>query len=294
MNYPPIPSIPYNPTLSGIAEMLPEIVYSTANEKPLKLHILSPWRNKEEEKEPPKNPLIVFIQGSGWTSPKTYYEIPQLSEYARKGYVVATVSHRNSTEGHPFPAFLQDVKTAIRFLRKNASEYGIDPDRVAAFGTSSGGNTALLLGITGDDPAFQTAEHAEFSDSVKTVISCFGPTELLRLVDERIKNNQGAASNAKNILYHLCGGPAEENTEILRAMSPYWLLEEGKEYPPFFLLHGDADPGVPYSQSEIMYQKLLDYKADAQMLCIENGPHEGSFWSQEVHNRVQAFLEKTL
>lgn len=65
-------------------------------------------------------------------------EIPQLVQFVQAGYIVATVQHRSSIDGHPFPAFLQDVKTAIRFLRTNAQKYAIDPQQVAIWGTSSG------------------------------------------------------------------------------------------------------------------------------------------------------------
>ena len=85
---------------------------------------LRPW---EEEA---RWPLVVFVQGSAWRTPDRGYEIPQLSHLAQQGYVVATVCHRDSTQGNPFPAYLQDVKTAIRFLRAHAEEYGIDPEHV--------------------------------------------------------------------------------------------------------------------------------------------------------------------
>src|SRR5690606_6431839 len=114
--------------------------------------IMVPWYEKTDslEDEVPRRPLIVFLQGSGWTFPDVNYEIPQLAEYARNGYVVATITHRSYKDGYPAPAFLQDAKTAIRFLRKNANVYGIDPNRVCFWGTSSGGNTAMLVAMTGD------------------------------------------------------------------------------------------------------------------------------------------------
>ncbi|MCB8600020.1 alpha/beta hydrolase, partial [Blautia sp. DFI.9.9] len=69
--------------------------------------------------------------------------------------IVATVQHRSALDGHAFPAFLQDVKTAIRYLRAHAAEYQIDPDRVGIWGTSSGANAALLTALTPNDPRYE-------------------------------------------------------------------------------------------------------------------------------------------
>ena len=142
MAYPDIKVIHHNPSLTGLAQIQNDIVFSHVIPEGLKLTLMRPWNN-----DAPR-PLIVFVQGSGWSFPNIYREIPQLCQYARAGFVVATVTHRNAVEGHVFPAYLQDVKTAIRYLRAHADEYGIDPKRVCIWGTSSGGNTAMLVGLT--------------------------------------------------------------------------------------------------------------------------------------------------
>ena len=115
-------TIQNNPAFSGLATMLPDIVYSVQHGQELKLQILTPQAPTRENADDTRYPCIVFVQGSAWTKPNVYYEIPQLSEFARKGYIVATVVHRSSLEGHKAPAFLEDVKTAIRFLRANAQK----------------------------------------------------------------------------------------------------------------------------------------------------------------------------
>ena len=122
MNRPDIPVIPCNPALDGLAKVIPDVVFSQAQGQALKLQLLLPWR-AQEVGNTRRYPLIVFVQGSAWTFPDVYFELPQLGQYAQAGYVVATVTPRHGLEGHPFPAYLQDVKTAIRFLRKHAAEY---------------------------------------------------------------------------------------------------------------------------------------------------------------------------
>lgn len=291
MTYPEIKTLKNNPKLEGMAMLVPDVVFSTATGIELKMHIIMPWRENtnEVESQIPRRPLIVFLQGSGWTFPNVNYEIPQLAEYARMGYVVATITHRNFKDGYPAPAFLQDAKTAIRFLRKNANEYGIDPNRVCFWGTSSGGNTAMLVAMTGDDPRYKTDEYSEFSDSVSLAIECFGPTDLITLLD---KNRH--IPDIDELVNDFIGGNVSEHTNMLKQMSPLLIIEKGKKYPPLLLIHGDADSVVPYEQGENMYKALIKNGNDAEMIRVENGPHEGSFWSRELHAEIMNFIKRKL
>ncbi len=236
-------SIPNNPALDGLASVIPDIVYSHAGGKELKLTLIVPQVSRIP-KNPATYPCIVFVQGSGWTFPDITYELPQMSEFARNGYIVAMVTHRSALDGFKAPAFLKDVKTAIRFLRANAENYQIDPDRIGIWGTSSGGNTALLVGLTGDDPIYRTDEHSGFSDKVKTVVECFGPADIPALFDglkERADHNPGDRA----LLYGLLGADPVEQRARMRMMNPIEMVKDGKEYPPFLLIHGDKDPLVP-------------------------------------------------
>lgn len=97
--------IPNNPEFKGLVEMVGDIQFAAPDGHPLKLHIVKPWKRSESK----KYPLVVFIQGSAWTTPNQYWEIPQLSLLARRGFVVATVTHRSCYQAKA-PAFLVDVK----------------------------------------------------------------------------------------------------------------------------------------------------------------------------------------
>lgn len=290
MAYKEIKIIKNNPTLKGMAHMIPDVIYSTAQGIELKMQIIKPW-DSGTSGELVKYPLIVFVQGSAWTFPDVYYEIPQLAQFAREGYVVATLTHRNCLEGHPFPAFLQDVKAGIRFLRKHAKEYHIDPDRVGIWGTSSGGNTALLVGLTGDDAQYKTEEYMVYSDSVKIVVDCFGPTDLSYAIqDFNLIEDEGM----KRIFEGLRGEDTKENVEKLQEINPVNHVQGGKDYPPFLILQGNKDALVDYSQSEVMYHKLLDAGVDASMICVEGAPHEGAFWSDELLELIKEFINHHL
>lgn len=283
MSYPPIISIPNNPSLKGMARIDQGLVYSKQHGQ--KLTLLRPW---SREGEPlPKRPLIVFLQGSAWTTPDTDYEIPQLGRYAQEGYAVATLSHRDSSLGHSFPAYLEDTKTAIRFLRANAEVLGIDPQRVAMFGTSSGGNTALLVGLTGDDARYKTVEYSEYSDAVSTVIACFAPSDISAMVQ-----GQYDMMAQHPAFLGLIGTSKPE--DVARGMSPILEIKPGKAYPSFLLAHGDTDEVVPFSQSENMYHALLDGGCKARMIRVIGAPHEDNFWSGRLHGLLRDYLKETL
>lgn len=289
MAYKEVKTIKCNPELKGMAVMIPDVIYSTAQGVDLKMQILTPWKSDVSPIQP-AYPLIVFVQGSAWTHPDVYYQLPQLAQFAREGYVVATLTHRNSLEGHPFPAFLEDVKAGIRYFRKHASKYLIDPDRVGIWGTSSGGNTALLVGLTGDEPCYKTKEYEEFSDSVKLVVDCFGPTDLTFALD----NLPNLEENMKKIFEGLRGEDTPENLKKLMEINPVNHMKEGQSYPPFFILHGNADTLVDYSQSELMYHRLSDAGAEVSLVCVEGAPHEGSFWSNELLDLIKVFIADNL
>ncbi|MBR5260598.1 MAG: alpha/beta hydrolase [Oscillospiraceae bacterium] len=284
-----IPHLERNDAMTGMHYLLPNVVYTTETGEELKMMLILPWAQRFPEMKHEKHPLLVFVQGSAWKTADFNYQLPQLCQFAREtGFVVATVRHRDCTHGHPFPAFLQDVKCAIRYLRKNADEYGIDPERVAFWGTSSGGNTAMLIGSTIGDERYETAEHAGYSDKVNCVVSCFGPSDMPTLAAPLIETNEG-----KMMGYALCGSADPEVFhKAAIEMSPVSHISADRSYPPFLLLNGTADPVVPYNQMEIMYEKLVECGVSAEAYYIDGAIHEDNFWSQEVLDIIRGFIVK--
>lgn len=286
-------SIPNNPALDGLASVIPDIVYSHAGGKEIRLTLIVPQTVSRTPENPRKYPCIVFVQGSAWTFPDITYELPQMSEFARNGMIVAMVTHRSALDGFKAPAFLEDVKTAIRFLRANAETYKIDADHIGIWGTSSGGNTALLVGLTGDDPVYQTDEYTGFSDKVKTVVECFGPADVPALF-EVLKGRADQNSDDHALLDGLLGeDPAEQQTRM-QLINPAKMVVKGKDYPPFLLIHGDKDPLVPYSQSEEMAVRLAEADIPTRLIKVEGAEHEGTFWSKKLFERIADYLKQTL
>nr|SIP63194.1 Esterase/lipase-like protein [uncultured bacterium] len=279
---PEIPHLPMNPDLKGQAEVIRHVVYSANGQE---LTLILPWAPGDDRTRLPRMPLIVFVQGSAWTTPNLDFEIPMLSRFAEDGIAVATVSHRSAKDGFVFPAFLQDVKCAIRFLRAHAADYALDPDRVAAFGTSSGGNTVCLLGLTGNDPGLKTDEYADQSDAVGFVAACFAPTDLPALFDY-LKN----APDIGNVMNAYFGTDPDRREEIMRRWSPVFRVQDGSNYPPFLLLHGTGDTLVPCAQMDVFYSRLKEAGADVRAYYVDGAEHEGTFWSPDVRRVIRGAL----
>lgn len=278
-----------NPELKGLVDLKPNVPFATPDGEELAMQILKPmWRSENEK----GFPLVVFIQGSAWTKPNMFWELPQLTMLARRGFVVASVTHRSALTAKA-PAFLMDVKTAIRFLRAHAEEYDVDKNRVCAWGTSSGGNTALLLGMTGDDPAFRSEDYPEESDAVCAVVDCFGPTDLNKMIEVQYKMT--ATEDQQNLFARLAGGETVEACrEPLRKISPIQYVKPGCKFPPFLMLHGDADPVVLYEDTEELYNKLNECGCEAELVRVTDAPHEGNFWSEQLLEIIFSFIQEKL
>lgn len=276
-----IPHLKNNPTQQGQYLLNQDVVYSIQTGQALKLTLILPWMIRE------KRPLIVFVQGSAWTTPNFNYELPQLCNFAAAGFVVATVGHRDYTKGHPFPAFLQDVKCAIRYLRSHAEEYGIDESRVSIWGTSSGGNTALLVGVTAGDSRYETDEYAGVSDNVNAVVSCFGPTDMEAM------SRRFFTGDEINPMAAALAGSADPQAilQVIRDMSPVSHVRAGKQLPPILMLNGTGDDVVPHSQMEIMYDALKAADASVTAYYVDDAEHEGNFWTDEVKRIILEFLK---
>lgn len=280
-----------NPTLRGLASMERGVVYETRGDLELKLDLIFP-QAATAPKNTEKFPLIVFLQGSGWTKPNPDYEIPQLSRFAQAGYVVATIDHRHAKDAPGTPAFLEDTKSAIRFLRANAAKYSIDPERVCMWGTSSGGNTALLVGMTYDVPEFDVGSNLDQSSRVQLVVDVFGPADLEYIVAHYFKNSDEV--EADNTFRYLAGGAPIDNLPLFRKISPQSYIAAEKELPPMLILQGDKDTMVPYRGSLRFYNAMVKAGYDVEFVKVEGGPHEGVFWSPELFDFIRSYIDVKL
>jgi acetyl esterase/lipase len=237
---------------SNGAVSLTDVVYATIpGVRPLHLDLYRPV------KDATPLPLIVYLHGGGWANanPRTgaaFVDFPAvLGHLAQRGYVVASIEFRFSAEA-PFPAQLEDLQAAIRFLRGNAARFGIDGTKVGAWGMSSGAQLAALNAV---DCAEGTC--------VQGFAGWFGPYDLATYVRD---SSQGASVRSL-----LRCGPDDCAPEALAAASPMHYVDRND--PPALLLHGLADTNVSPSQSERFAAELRQAGVDVKLILIPNVAH---------------------
>ena len=261
----------------------PDIVYD--EEHGLTLQLLIPFY---ADGHPALFPCIVFIQGSAWGKQNVYVNVASLSKLANRGYTVAIVEYRPSSEA-PFPAQIIDAKAAIRFLRKNASSFSIDPDRIIVSGDSSGGHTALMVTVTAGHPYFSSSLYDEWSDRVGACIDFYGPTAIWEMNDAPSSMDHCGPDSPEGML--LGGVPVLKNLDKARETDPVAYLSADRPLPPIFILHGDKDPLVPFRQSVRLYEALRANQKECFFLKLLGAEHGGpSFWTDEILDRIDRFL----
>jgi len=237
-----------------------------------------------------KMPLIVYVQGSAWMKQNCYMSLPNLVDLARAGFVVASVEYRPSTEA-PWPAFLTDVKAAIRYLKANAEKFGIDKNRVGIWGDSSGGHTALMVGSTGWVKEFDDDICPEESSEVNAVCSFYGLSDISKINDAPRNPafvNSPAERIPENILFR---GNCAETPEITAPGNPINYIEKDRNYPPFLMFHGDEDGMVPFLQSVLMYEKLRQCEKNVEFYKVKGADHGTRMWTKEVLDLVVRFFK---
>jgi len=265
------------------ALLFPDVVYVTRNGVDLHLRILTPYEFSQDA----KYPLIVFVQGSAWFKQDLNTNLTALSFFVQRGYVIAIVEYRHNGIA-PFPAQVQDTKTAVRFMKKNAGVYGIDPENVYLWGDSSGGHTVLLAGIT-DDIFFDTDVYKEYDCTVKGIIDFYGVTDITEKYDFPTTPNHLQASSPAGLF--LGGISVTDNMDLASKSVIMNFISEDKDIPPIFIVHGTSDNIVSIHQSEVLYEKLVQCGKKAEFHAIEGGGHgSGQIWTERMFDNIEAFF----
>lgn len=259
----------------------PDVVYATYGDIERKLQIIRPVR------EGYAFPLIIFVQGSAWRPQDIYAAVPNLSQIASKGYVIASVQIRD-TDIAPFPAALEDVKCALRFMRAHAQEYGIDPKRAAVWGDSSGGHLSLMTGLTIGE--YSNGLYPEESDEVLAVVDYYGISDLFTL---GLYNDILEHSTPESPEGLLVGGHVEEQAETARKASPIHQSLD-RELPPFLIVHGDQDSIVHVNQSIEMYKALKAAGQNVLFYKVAGADHGVGVWNPQVLDVTARFLSTHL
>lgn len=252
-----------------------DLVFSKPGGKAMLLDLYRP-----EKAEGPL-PVVVWIFGGAFRTGSKEGQAGTATWLATKGYAVAAINYRLSGEVK-FPAQVEDCKAAVAWLRLNAAGYGLDGGRIGAWGASSGGYLATMLGVWGDP------EHKR----VQAVVDFFGPSDFLKM-DGAAPPGGMKHDPADSPESQLIGGPIQENKDKVARANPITYVT--KEAAPFLIVHGDRDPLVPVNQSELLFEALKQAGANATFYKIVGAGHGGAAFSTPmVRAMVLAFLDQHL
>lgn len=257
------PAIPEN------IEVFQDLTYKHVDSIDLNLDIYKSRELKEAA------PVLIFIHGGSWSKGKRSDYLPYLLDYAKKNYITATVSYRLSGVA-PFPAALEDVKCAIRWIRANASKYNIDPDRIGVVGGSAGGHLAMMLGYT-DENEYTTECKDSVSSHVNAIVNFYGPVDLTT----PYAREQGACT-------YFLGYSYSENPGLFNDASPRKYIS-GND-PPTITFHGTIDSLVPVSQADSLHKWLDEAGVQNEYHRLKGWPHTMDL-SKKVNNYCQYYMD---
>lgn len=253
---------PADPSAPKEIKILDDLAYRSGASKAWRLDLAMPVNFGAE-----KHPALVIVHGGGWRAgskrDRPYRTL--LMDYALKGYVTVSVEYRLTGEA-PFPACIEDVKCAVRWLRAHAEEYNVDPDRIGTFGHSAGAHLALMLAMC---PASADLEGDggwnEFSSRVNSVVAASTPVRV-----------RGTGPDADR------WSPTSYITNNL---------------PPILLIQGTQDEIVSPSTVDAFVDRLKAVEGlDVTYLRVTNGVHATAYdmHVETSRNAMERFYSRTL
>lgn len=252
-----------------------DVEIGKVGEVTLRLELVAP----EEAGEKPL-PVLVYIHGGGWNHGNKDDHAKRISGIAARGYVGVAITYRFAPEYH-YPAQIEDVQAAIRFLKAHAEQYHLDPDRINLWGTSAGGHLASLAGTAANDLTYETHGLWEGEDAkVFTVVDFSGPNS----------NFLSTMGNNSSSLSAFLGGRSQSVPEVAKEAMPG--THADSEDPPFFVAHGDADTTVPVTWGRDFVSELEAVGVSVEYHEFEGGGHGLSSTHPEAQDLAYAFLRR--
>jgi acetyl esterase/lipase len=205
-------------------------------------------------------PLIVWIHGGGWMIGDRGQVPPVIGQFAARGLAVASIEYRLSGQAI-FPAQLDDVRSAVRWLREHGDGYGVDPWAIGLWGSSAGAHLAALAATSAREEA----------DRVQAVCDGYGPTRLQDMDAQRRPQDviHGPRGSAEGRLLGVATGDA--SPELLHAADP--IAHVTSDAPPFLIVHGTDDLLVPAQQSIDLHDRLVAARVESTLCLLDDMPH---------------------
>lgn len=216
-------------------------------------------------------PAIIFVHGGSWMSGSKSDLGFAARAFSNRGYVSFSVDYRLLRAGkNRFPAQIDDVQCAVRWVRAHAAQYGVDPQKIGALGASAGGHLVALLGTT-DTRNNSDKALARYSSRVECVVDLYGPTDFTPALDPANQARLAAdASPGTQIMREFLGALPEAAANY-RAASP--LARIDKKTAPFLIFHGGKDALVPLEQSQRMDAALRKAGIESKLVVFPGAGH---------------------
>lgn len=267
-----------------------DINYADDNLEGHKLDIYLPGNGQAKYK------VVVLIYGSAWFANNAKQMAFQSMgrPLLNAGFAVVSINHRSSGDAK-FPAQINDVKAAIRYIRGNAAKYNFDTSFIGITGFSSGGHLSSLAGTTNGVKSYtvgsktvdiegNVGNYKKFSSNVDAVVDWFGPIDMSKM--ENCSTTKGADSPEAALI----GGAPADNLDMIALLNPMTYVD--KNDPKFLVIHGDADNVVPYCQSKNFADLLKENKILDEFMLIPDGQHGPITFNEVTFKKMTSFFEK--
>jgi pectinesterase len=265
-----------NPTRPKSVVIGTDVTYRTIGECELKQDIFYPKKHRR------LRPAVLMIFGGGWRSGDKSHNHAMGIELAKHGYVAVSAEYRLSPEAI-YPAAVYDLKAALRWMRANASQFGIDTARIAALGCSAGGQLAALIGTTNGNDRFEDKiGYGNYSSGIKAVVDIDGT-----LAFHHPESVEGA------VAAQWLGGSYEQKPEVWTEAAP---LAHVDKSTAAFLFVNSSIPRFHAGRDD-MIRKLNALGIYSEVHTLEDTPHPFWFfnpWFEPMMEFVIAFLDKQL
>jgi acetyl esterase/lipase len=195
---------------------------------------------------------------------------------------MVSIDYRLSDEA-VFPAPIEDVKTAVRWIRSIADTFSLDSDHVGLWGSSAGGHLAACAALSPAEQ-FQGSEHLGYSNAVQAVVDGYGPVDFSLIDKERDEFTPAAvdvegivvpdllpAGHPESFESRFLGAPVDSSPERVKLANPVTYVQTGA--PPFLILHGLSDRLIPWPQSRLLFEALQAAENEVTMLTFERLGH---------------------
>ena len=205
-------------------------------------------------------PVFLYVHGGSWNQGDKA-EGEGWNYLNDKGYLVVSVNYRLAAYNVKFPAMIEDVKCAVRYLRAHAAEYNLNPDRIGALGASAGGHLVALLGTADASAGWDKGEYADQSSRVQAVVAEAVFSDFTHPMPNSISR----------AIYFAVGELPGTVTPLLTAASPAAYISS--DDPAFLILHGEKDGYSPVEQAQTFDKKLRAAGVSSQLIVVQGGLH---------------------